>query len=31
MALGVLFIVGMIVLSRVKVEEGRRAAAEAVA
>jgi len=31
MALGVLFIVGIIVLSRVKVEEGRRAAAEAVA
>ena len=30
-ALGVFFIVGMIVLSRVKVEEGRRAAAEAVA
>jgi UMF1 family MFS transporter len=30
-ALGVLFIVGMIFLSRVKVEEGRRAAAEAVA
>ena len=30
-ALGVLFIVGMIVLSKVQVEEGRRAAAEAVA
>jgi len=31
MALGILFVVGMIALSKVKVEEGRRAAAEAVA